>query len=516
MQNEICKKNKSQILNAPRIMIAAPKSGSGKTTLTCAFLQFLKNHGKNPAAFKCGPDFIDPMFHRQVLGIQSTNLDSFFCNDELLKQIFSENIKNEESFVVIEGVMGLFDGLAGTSIKASGYDIARITQTPILLVIDAEGASRSLVPLIKGFLDYDKENSNTGENLIKGIFLNKVSKSTCLVLKSLIEEELKIPVVGFFPKDPENVLKSRHLGLVLPNEIQDLQEQIQKSAEVLENSLDFTLLEKIIGDFKVVSDGVAGKTCEAGFERVSVKAMPEPQSHLTEGVAENTEGACRPYEHSSSGDSLKIAVAFDEAFCFYYHENLKLLESFGAKIEYFSPLHDNFLPDGVNGILLGGGYPELYAEQLESNASMRKSIKSAVNNGISVLAECGGFMYLQEKLTTENGRSFEMCGAIKGECRYTGKLVRFGYAEFKLKKENSGIFSDIIKNPIKGHEFHYFDSTNNGSDFTATKPLSKKSWDCLIFTENMLAGFPHLYYPSNPEIVRWFIDSCKNGQNRVK
>ena len=186
-----------------------------------------------------------------------------------------------------------------------------------------------------------------------------------------------------------------------------------------------------------------------------MKAMPEPQSHLTEGVAENTEGACRPYEHSSSGDSLKIAVAFDEAFCFYYHENLKLLESFGAKIEYFSPLHDNFIPDGVNGILLGGGYPELYAEQLESNVSMRKSIKSAVNNGISVLAECGGFMYLQEKLTTENGRSFEMCGAIKGECRYTGKLVRFGYAEFKLKKENSEIFSDIIKNPIKGHEFHY-------------------------------------------------------------
>ena len=516
MQNEICKKNKSQILNAPRIMIAAPKSGSGKTTLTCAFLQFLKNHGKNPAAFKCGPDFIDPMFHRQVLGIQSTNLDSFFCNDELLKQIFSENIKNEESFVVIEGVMGLFDGLAGTSIKASSYDIARITQTPILLVIDAEGASRSLVPLIKGFLDYDKENSNTGENLIKGIFLNKVSKSTCLVLKSLIEEELKIPVVGFFPKDTENVLKSRHLGLVMPNEIQDLQEQIQKSAEVLENSLDFTLLEKIIGDFKVVSDGVAGKTCEAGFERVSVKAMPEPQSHLKEGVAENTEGGCRPYEHSSSGDSLKIAVAFDEAFCFYYQENLKLLESFGAKIEYFSPLHDNFIPDGVNGILLGGGYPELYAEQLESNESMRKSIKSAVEKGISVLAECGGFMYLQEKLTTENGRSFEMCGAIKGECRYTGKLVRFGYAEFKLKKENSELFSDIIKNPIKGHEFHYFDSTNNGSDFTATKPLSKKSWDCLIFTENMLAGFPHLYYPSNPEIVRWFIDSCKNGQNRVK
>lgn len=213
-----------------------------------------------------------------------------------------------------------------------------------------------------------------------------------------------------------------------------------------------------------------------------------------------------------SDSSLNLAVALDEAFCFYYHENLRLLEEAGFQIKYFSPLHDKSLPEGTNAILLGGGYPELYAELLESNESMRKSIKSAIEKGASVLAECGGFMYLQEKLFAQDRKSYEMCGAIKGECTYTGKLVRFGYAEFTKKSD----FSESAggeKTPfsIKGHEFHYFDSTNNGTSFKASKPLSNKSWDCMIFTPKMLAGFPHLYYRSNPKIVKWFVESCKKS-----
>ncbi len=267
---------KSQIFNAPRIMIAAPKSGSGKTTLTCALLQLLKNHGKNPVAFKCGPDYIDPMFHEKVLGVPSTNLDSYFCTEEQIREIFTENMKVAESdiiqnkrdavlaersrshktdsFSVIEGVMGLFDGLGGTSLTASSYDIARITKTPILLVIDAQGASRSIVPLVKGFLEYDKKNSGTGKNLIKGIFLNKTSQGQFQILKKLIEEECaereesaenRIKVIGFLPKNSEENWQSRHLGLILPSEIKDLQTQIQKTAESLENTLDFEALEKI-------------------------------------------------------------------------------------------------------------------------------------------------------------------------------------------------------------------------------------------------------------------------------
>ena len=487
--------SKSQIFNIPRLMIAAPASGSGKTTLTCALLRLLQNRGKSPVSFKCGPDFIDPMFHEQVLGVPSTNLDSFFVDEEEVREIFAEKIfsqsqneKKPADFAVIEGVMGLFDGLAGKSLKASSYDIARITDTPILLCIDASGMSRSIVPLVKGFLDYDRLQHKNGENLIKGIFLNKVSKGSFQLLKALIEEESAsygVKVIGFLPKDSEIALESRHLGLFLPDEIKDLNSRIQKSSQILDETTDFTELVNLFsahGDFK-------------------------GQSPLGEGVAPNEVGA-KGETSPIPNSALKIAVARDEAFCFYYDENLRLLEESGANLVYFSPLHDKALPSGIGGILLGGGYPELHAAELEANRSMRESIKSAVENGIAVMAECGGFMYLQEKLTDKDGVSYEMCGAIKGECRYTGKLVRFGYAEFASKDEEK-TEGGWEKLSVRGHEFHYFDSTNNGSDFTAKKPLSSRSWDCMIHTEKMLAGFPHLYYRSNPKIVEWFLESCK-------
>ena len=493
---------KSQIFNALRLMIASPASGSGKTTLTCGILQLLKNHGKSPISFKCGPDFIDPMFHRQVLGIHSTNLDSFFVDDEEIRQIFCENMKSEndciptekngetgqvennqpEKIAVIEGVMGLFDGLGGKSLKASSYDIARITKTPILLCIQACGMSRSIVPLVKGFLDYDKAHSGTGGNLIKGIFLNKVSKGTFQLLKSMIEEELSaeygVKVIGYLPKDSDLNWESRHLGLFLPDEIKNLKEQIQNTAKTLETTLDFEAVEKIS---KTKNDG---------------ETSPDKLSSFTFQF------------------SVSIAVALDEAFCFYYQDNLRLLEKAGAKLVYFSPLHDKSLPSGIQGLLLGGGYPELYAPRLQANESMRSSIRQAVENGLPVMAECGGFMYLQEKLVTERGESYEMCGAIKGQCRYTGKLVRFGYAEFTIKSapdENAGGKKSglPVNFSVKGHEFHYFDSSNNGSDFTASKPLSDRSWDCIISTPTMLAGFPHLYYRSTPEIVSWFLGGSR-------
>ena len=490
-------------------MIASPASGSGKTTLTCGILQLLKNHGKSSVSFKCGPDFIDPMFHRQVLGIHSTNLDSFFVDDEEVRQIFSENMESEndclpgekngetghvennqpEKIAVIEGVMGLFDGLGGKSLKASSYDIARITKTPILLCIPACGMSRSIVPLVKGFLDYDRAHSGTGENLIKGIFLNKVSKGTFQLLKSMIEEELSaeygVKVIGYLPKDSDLNWESRHLGLFLPDEIKNLKEQIQKTAKTLETTLDFEAVEKI--------------------------STIESEKQKTE-----SEGETSPDKLSSftCQFSVSIAVALDEAFCFYYQDNLRLLEKAGAKLVYFSPLHDKSLPSGIQGLLLGGGYPELYAPRLQANESMRSSIRQAVENGLPVMAECGGFMYLQEKLITETGESYEMCGAIKGQCRYTGKLVRFGYAEFTIKSapdENAGVKKSglPVNFSVKGHEFHYFDSSNNGSDFTASKPLSDRSWDCMISTPTMLAGFPHLYYRSNPEIVSWFLGGSR-------
>ena len=526
--------SKSQIFNIPRLMIAAPASGSGKTTLTCALLRLLQNRGKSPVSFKCGPDFIDSMFHEQVLGVPSTNLDSFFVDEEEVREIFAEKIlsqrqneKKPADFAVIEGVMGLFDGLAGKSLKASSYDIARITNTPILLCVDASGMSRSIVPLVKGFLDYDRLQHKNGENLIKGIFLNKVSKGSFQLLKALIEEESAsygVKVIGYLPKDSEIALESRHLGLFLPDEIKDLNSRIQKSSQILDETTDFTELamcnmqcegevspyaptQLVATPSPKVGNGTAmqGKNSQGEFLVSLPKSCARRASPLK---SPRDESVFKKDFSKFSHSSFNVAVARDEAFCFYYDENLRLLEESGANLVYFSPLHDKALPSGIGGILLGGGYPELHAAELEANRSMRESIKSAVENGIAVMAECGGFMYLQEKLTDKDGVSYEMCGAIKGECAYTGKLVRFGYAEFASKEEEK-TEGGWEKLSVRGHEFHYFDSTNNGSDFTAKKPLSSRSWDCMIHTEKMLAGFPHLYYRSNPKIVEWFLESCK-------
>lgn len=489
---------KSQIFNAPRILIAAPHSSSGKTLLTCALLRLLQNRGRAPIAYKCGPDFIDPMFHERILGAFSHNLDSFFCTSGQVQEIFSRNFTNQNAdCAVIEGVMGLFDGLAGKSISASSYDIARITKTPILLVVDPSGMSRSVVPLVKGFLDYDKAQSGENASLIKAVFLNKCSKSQFELLKPQIEAECGVKVIGFLSKECEYVLKNRHLGLFLPSEIKNLQEEISKIAKNLDESLDVAELEKIMAE-------------SAPCDRPENRDFLQTPSNFT------SDFPAQHFQFSSFSFPFTIAVARDEAFCFYYHENLAFLEELGAKITFFSPLHDSSLPGDASALLLGGGYPELYASALQENASMRHSIKSAVKNGIFVLAECGGFMYLQNKIIGssftkaggivpvshgEQTVSYEMCGAIEGEARFTGSLVRFGYAEF-TQNHRADSTSPLA---IKGHEFHYFDSTNNGTDFTAQKSLSNRTWQCMIQTENMLAGFPHLYYRSCPRIIAEFL-----------
>ena len=472
-------------------MIAAPASSSGKTTLTCALLRLLQNHKKSPVAFKCGPDFIDPMFHERVLGIKSENLDSFFCTHGQVRSIFKRNfLESKADCAVIEGVMGLFDGLAGKSIHASSYEIAKITKTPVLLVLDCTGFSRSLVALVKGFLDYDKANSDCKENLIKGVFLNKASKSQFALLKPQIEGECDVKVVGYLPKNTENVWQSRHLGLILPSEIAGLQDEIEATANLLSETLDFSAFEDLMnGEREGQFSDNKGNLCEKpSFQAASEFASTVPAQ-------------------SGFSQSPVIAVARDEAFCFYYRENLRMLEEAGARIKYFSPLHDSCIPSDAAGLLLGGGYPELHALKLQENDAMRSSIKSAVKNGISVMAECGGFMYLQEKLISQEG-SNEMCGVLEGECRYTGKLVRFGYAEFS---SNPHVSNECGKFTVRGHEFHYFDSTNNGTAFTAKKPLSERSWPCMIQTEKLLAGFPHLYYRSCPELVEHFVKSCNRG-----
>lgn len=463
-----------------RFMIAAPKSGSGKTMITCALLQLLKDSGKNVSSYKCGPDYIDPMFHKKVLGVPSKNLDTFFTDEKTTVQLFLDK-RADGDFAVLEGVMGLYDGLGGIYEQGSSYHLAKVTQTPIILVVDAKGMGKSVLALIAGFLQYDTQH------LIKGVLFNRMSKGYYDIIKPLIEKELSVKVVGYFPEQKDIGLSSRHLGLVMPDELADIKEQLDELAERLKKTIDLDMLL----DIAVEAEEITKTT--------------------------NTE----QMQIQNQNNTVNIAVAMDEAFCFYYEDNLRLLEKCGAKLQYFSPLHDTKLPDNCDALLLGGGYPELYAKELSENLSMRNSIKTAFKTGLPTVAECGGFMYLHtyihnicEEDADAQNYVFGMTGALDSECHFKGKLVRFGYIELE-EKHNNFLPTD---EKIRAHEFHYYDSTDNGADCIATKPATGRSYDCVISHDNYWLGFPHLYYPSNPHFAESFVRKAyeyrrnKNGK----
>ena len=453
-------------MNVNRIMIAAPKSGSGKTTITCALLQALKDRGKQVVSYKCGPDYIDPMFHEKVIGIPAKNLDTFFTDETQTKKLFLNDISKNDT-VVIEGVMGLFDGLGGIREEGSSYHLAKVTKTPIVLVVDAKGMGRSVIALIAGFLTYDTEK------LIRGVILNRISKEYYERIKPLIEETLKIFVFGFVPEQKNLQMESRHLGLVMPNEQETMKEKLQRLSKEFCKNVSVDSILKIAAHteaFDIPQDTVNVLTMQ-----LPVKEKPI------------------------------IAVAYDEAFCFYYADNLRLLKEYGAVLTFFSPLHDKQPPKKYHALLIGGGYPELYARQLSENETMRTAIKYALSKGVPTVAECGGFMYLHTSLTNQEQNCYEMVGAISASCFYTGRLVRFGYIELEEKQNHF-----LPKGErIKGHEFHYYDSTDNGSDVLATKPVTGKTYSCMIETENCWLGFPHLYYPSNPAFAKSFVEKAK-------
>ena len=446
-----------------RVMLAAPKSGSGKTMLTCALLQTLKDRGEQVISYKCGPDYIDPMFHKKVIDIPSKNLDTFFTNEEQTKRRFLSG-RTEREIAVLEGVMGLYDGLGGVRKEGSSYHLAEVTDTPVILVVDAKGMGKSILALIAGFLAYDEKK------LIKGVLLNRMSKSYYQILKPLIEQELKIRVVGYFPEYKRFQIESRHLGLKMPEELPHIKEELKLLSQAFAETVSLDEIMTIAEE--------AGGLSQPGIE----------------GVKNGTE----------TKDMPVIAVARDEAFCFYYEDNLQLLEEYGARLSYFSPLHDRTLPQECDGILLGGGYPELYAEELGENKTMLSQIREAISDGTPVVAECGGFMYLHEFIQDKENKKQNMTGVIPAGCHDTGKLVRFGYIEIKEKKASFLPEGQVIR----GHEFHYFDSEKNGEACIASKPVSGKTYPCILAGETYWMGFPHLYYPSNPAFARNFVEKA--------
>ena len=463
-------------MRAPRILIGATGSGSGKTTITCALLEILKRQGKKVQAFKCGPDYIDPMFHRTVLGIPSKNLDTFFTGEKLTADLFMESVENAD-ISVMEGVMGLYDGLGGIRKEGSAYDLATVTDTPVILIVDAHGMGRSILPLIAGFLSYDTNH------LIRGIILNRTSGAFFETIRPEIERSFPIAVLGYFPNQKDILLESRHLGLKRPEEVEKMAEMLAKTADMLEKTVDIDRLFAIAEGASELSDDNTLENGSSGDQKVALRETEK-----------------KPM----------IAVSRDEAFCFYYEDNLKALQGAGAEIVFFSPLHDNGVPKEADGLLLLGGYPELYAKELSENKPMLADIRKKAKSAMPIVAECGGFMYLHRTMEDMEHRIYEMAGVVPGECFYTGKLVRFGYIELEEKKAN--FLPENVN--IKGHEFHYFDSTANGDECVALKPVSGKKYDCIFDEKSCFVGFPHLYYPSAPQFAENFVKKAKNYADR--
>jgi len=452
----------------PRVLIAGTNSGCGKTTITCAILQAFINRGLKTGSFKCGPDYIDPMFHRRIIGAGSANLDLFFFRPAVLKCIFADRAAGND-INIIEGVMGFYDGIISQDITewdnagASTFEAAQITQSPVILTVNAAGSLQSVPALIHGFYDWKK---NSG---ICGVILNKCSKGSYDYLAKVIYYAFggKIKPLGYMPVMKESSLESRHLGLVTAAEVDSLKEKMNALAEQAEESIDLEAILKL--------------------------AAQAPALECTDVFASRCSSA-------KSCEDVRIAVAKDKAFCFYYDDSLALLERMGARLVEFSPLDDVSLPENTDGIYIGGGYPELYIQQLSRNVSMRKSIRNALEDGMPCIAECGGFMYISEKIADA-----EMVGYLPGHFYDTGKLRRFGYVTLKANKDNM-----LCKkgDQIPAHEFHYWDCEYTGQDFEAIKP-SGRSWSCVFADEHLYAGFPHFNFCANPEFAENYINACR-------
>lgn len=435
-----------------RIIIGGTHSGCGKTTVTCAVLQALCNRKMKVASFKCGPDYIDPMFHEKIIGTNAHNLDSFFCDDNTLNYLLCENSNNAD-ISVIEGVMGFYDGVNG---RGSACSVSEITDTKAVVVIDCKGQSQSIGAVMKGFLTYRKNN-------IIGFIFNRLPERLVPMAMELCEE-LNTQYLGFMPTNKITV-ESRHLGLVTADEIVDLKGKMQALADLAEKHI---LLDKIID-----------------FSESNLPAFTAPEIR----------------KHSFKRSPV-IAVARDRAFCFLYSDNISLLRKMGCEIRRFSPLTDIEIPE-ADGLILCGGYPELYAEQLSENKSMLDDIKKKISGGMPAIAECGGFMYLHNELE-KDGKVYKMAGVIDGKVFKTDRLQRFGY--ITLTAENDNLLCSK-NHSFPAHEFHYWDSTANGLDFTAQK-ADGREWKCVHSDGNLYAGFPHLYFYSDLKIAENFILKC--------
>lgn len=464
------------------IMIAAMSSGCGKTIVTAGLLMALKKRNIRVRSFKCGPDYIDPMFHTRVLGVPCRNLDLFLLGESgVLREAAcketdsafepGQDVLCEAGFdlAVIEGAMGFYDGVGDTE-EASAYAVARLLDVPVILVVQPKGQGITLAAQIRGLMDFRPENH------IAGIILNECSDSYAEYLRPVIERECGVPVFGHLPKMEEAQVKSRHLGLTIAGEIPSFKERFEAIADLMEETVD---LDRILSAARS-----AEKTAESAGTACAGKG--------------ETCAVCR------------IAVARDEAFSFYYESSLCALRRAGAELVPFSPIHDRRLPADISGLYLGGGYPENFAAELSANETMLSEIHKAVKAGLPTVAECGGFMYLQEMMEGTDGRMHPMAGAIPGAAVRTPRLVRFGYVTLEASSD-SMLFRS--REQVHAHEFHHWDSTLCGDGLTARKQ-DGRSWKCGFVNAHLYAGYPHLELGGDPPLSERFTEACLDYMGR--
>ena len=455
------------------LVIAGTHSGVGKTTITIGIMSALRKRGLSIQPFKIGPDFIDPGYHELVCKVPSRNLDSWMLDRSYNRRLLLHHSRDKD-IALIEGVMGLYDGSRSAREDGSTAHMAKLLKAPVILVVDAKGMSRSVAALVSGFEHFDKHLQ------VPGVILNRVgSKDHYAWLKQVIEKKTRARVLGYLPPDATVRIPERHLGLLTTKENSLNRTFIRRITDLVERHIDLDLLVKM----------------------ASPVALPRILSKPAHGVSASRDTA-----------PVRIAVAYDKAFCFYYQDNLDLLSHWGARLTYFSPLKDLSLPEGVDGIYLGGGYPELFAADLAGNRELLKGIKQFAESGGTIYAECGGLMYLGKYIQGFEKKTYRMAGLFPFTTVMHNKLTDLGYYTVTSRK------STILTkrgDTAKGHQFRYSSikgmPQSSNSVFSLRKNRSSKIQKEGFAFKNVLVSYVHLHFGSNSTLAQRFVASCKKN-----
>lgn len=452
-------------------MIAGTHSGAGKTTVAIGLMAALSRRGLRVQPYKVGPDYIDTAYHTLVTGCNCRNLDDWMLPSQTLKHLFVRNSSSAD-VALVEGVMGLYDGI-GTGPEGSTAAVAKTLGCPVVLVVNAPGMSTSAAAQVLGYQHFDPEVN------LRGVILNNVFPGRHFELvKDAIEHTTGIPVLGCLPPDKEIHLPSRHLGLVPVGEMGDMQARVDRLVHLVNTHINLEQLLALAADAPPVT----------GFAHPWKDSCPDPSP-------------------------VKLAVAYDRAFNFYYQDNLDLLSELGTQINYFSPLNDNDLPEDADGVYLGGGFPEVFARNLAENQPMVASLNHHLKNGMPCYAECGGLIYLTGRIINLQGETQPMTGILGGVARMTPRLQRFGYVEIRFTAHS---ILGQAGETIRGHEFHHsvVEDIHLPQAYTVVSALGDAQWTCGYLTSNILAGYPHLHFWNNPALAANFLASCRRFRKR--